>query len=954
MAGNQRLWASTSPIDNSLKRRTLLKVYANQGEYILLGSSAVGNGKSDISIYSNVSGRIGNETLGSLSFMCSTQKINTKNAAQGHISSRDQELAGPDTITNPVTATPGNKVSYNGTSGYVPCYYQAPSDGIYYVVFYGPDGGNSDINFSPDGVLNFANNSDQNTNVAAWDVTVRKSLTDTNDLNGRLFADYLSLFTGGNNRPVNSTFYIVTKDGYRYKTDLNGLDPNGFIIYGNDIGYYDSDGKTPLYHDVLGDNGINSGSLGKLKGGTNLALPTHQIFFSDPSSGQADQAIGAAGIPLMPTTPLISKPSFTGNKGPSVSYQNNGGTFSFQSNVPGSYQIIISRDGKDYTSDNLNNRVLQGTMTAANTVLWDGKDGNGKFFPVGTNYPVKIIGRNGEYHFPLIDAENSLKGGPIFTVLNGQNANSTIGIYDDRDYTTISNVNVPIYSCGANGDGGGHPSKSNSDLVTGFNTNSMVRAYGFGGDPLKINTNTPCTGAFGDAKGLDLWTFTASTPASTYVDIIANGPDLTITKSHTGNFIAGKTGLYSITVSNSNIGNGATNGAVTVSDTLPTGLTPTTASGTGWSCTISGQTVTCTRSDALAINSSYPPISVNVNVATNAPANVTNTATVSGGAEDKSNAGNNTANDPTTITPVYGISGTLYKDSNTDKNFNNGEPTLPANITVKLINPTDNSVITTTTTDVSGKYTFTGLINNNYQIQVDTSNTNIPAGYTLETPNNVAVTVNGNDTTNINFGFIPPTGKPKLLLVKRITAINGVAINSYVDDSNSTDDNDSKWPTPIDSGSKISSYLRGAINNTIVRPGDDIEYTIYFLSTGTQDATKVNICDPIPANTTFVPTAYKSQNITDGGIPGADKGIALALGSNTPTVYLTNVIDPPDRGQFYTANDPKTPSYCGSNTNGAVEVNVTRNSDLPNLPLATTPGNPTNSYGFIRFHVKVN
>jgi uncharacterized repeat protein (TIGR01451 family) len=120
-------------------------------------------------------------------------------------------------------------------------------------------------------------------------------------------------------------------------------------------------------------------------------------------------------------------------------------------------------------------------------------------------------------------------------------------------------------------------------------------------------------------------------------------PDLTISKSHTGNFTQGQTGAqYTITVSN--VGLGSTSGTVSVVDTLPAGLTATALSGTGWSCSLA--TLTCTRSDALA-SGSYPNIILTVNVASNAPSSVTNSATVSGGGEQ--NTANNTANDPTTV-----------------------------------------------------------------------------------------------------------------------------------------------------------------------------------------------------------------------------------------------------------------------------------------------------------------
>jgi uncharacterized repeat protein (TIGR01451 family) len=72
-------------------------------------------------------------------------------------------------------------------------------------------------------------------------------------------------------------------------------------------------------------------------------------------------------------------------------------------------------------------------------------------------------------------------------------------------------------------------------------------------------------------------------------------PDLTVAKSHSGNFVQGQTGAaYTITVSNG--GGAATSGTVTMTDTLPAALTPTAIGGTGWTCTLA--TLTCTRSDA--------------------------------------------------------------------------------------------------------------------------------------------------------------------------------------------------------------------------------------------------------------------------------------------------------------------------------------------------------------------
>ncbi|HEY5883589.1 MAG TPA: LamG-like jellyroll fold domain-containing protein, partial [Pyrinomonadaceae bacterium] len=126
------------------------------------------------------------------------------------------------------------------------------------------------------------------------------------------------------------------------------------------------------------------------------------------------------------------------------------------------------------------------------------------------------------------------------------------------------------------------------------------------------------------------------------------GVDLTINKSHTDIFTQGDIGkTYTITVTNN--GGTATSGTVTVTDTLPTGLTPTAPIGAhnGWTCTIVGQDLSCTRSDALNPTASYPTITLTVDVANNAPTSVDNTATVSGGGDI--NATNNSDTDQTTI-----------------------------------------------------------------------------------------------------------------------------------------------------------------------------------------------------------------------------------------------------------------------------------------------------------------
>ncbi|MGB3199455.1 MAG: hypothetical protein WBA99_01045 [Nodosilinea sp.] len=228
------------------------------------------------------------------------------------------------------------------------------------------------------------------------------------------------------------------------------------------------------------------------------------------------------------------------------------------------------------------------------------------------------------------------------------------------------------------------------------------------------------------------------------------------------------------------------------------------------------------------------------------------------------------------------------------------------------------------------------------------------ANNTVEVPAAIA----GNDT--------PVSSSPNMLLVKRITAINGTSFTSVIDGINSPgpnyvapprdqDDNHASWP---------GNFLRGQVTGNIM-PGDITEFTIYFLSSGTVSAQNALFCDLVPSNVTFIPNAYNSTAAANGPSPvpgittdGGDRGIVLGLGTQASTspypiqVSLSNSSDG-DVGQYVAPGIDLTTidsrlSGCGSNTNGAI---VAR---LGNLPKANSAGNPPGSYGFVRFQGRVN
>ncbi|NTY02256.1 S-layer family protein [Deinococcus sp. JMULE3] len=137
--------------------------------------------------------------------------------------------------------------------------------------------------------------------------------------------------------------------------------------------------------------------------------------------------------------------------------------------------------------------------------------------------------------------------------------------------------------------------------------------------------------------------------------ITVAGPDLTVDKFHSGSFQAGANGTFTLRVTNA--GPAPTTGqTVTVTDTLPAGMTAVALAGSGWTCTLSP--LRCTRSDALAAGSSYPDLLLTV---TSAAGSFTNTAAVTGGGEATAQTGNNGDSDSVTVQPSLPPSVALTK-----------------------------------------------------------------------------------------------------------------------------------------------------------------------------------------------------------------------------------------------------------------------------------------------------
>jgi uncharacterized repeat protein (TIGR01451 family) len=232
-------------------------------------------------------------------------------------------------------------------------------------------------------------------------------------------------------------------------------------------------------------------------------------------------------------------------------------------------------------------------------------------------------------------------------------------------------------------------------------------------------------------------------------------PDLAITKTHSGNFIQGQTGTYTLGVQNLPTATGPTYGPVAVTDTLPEGFDFVSATGNNWNCSAVGQQVTCVyNGPAVNPGGTLPDITLNVNV-TSPPGNYSNQAVVS--TTGDSNETNNTVTDPTRVVTTGAANLRLVKRiTNVTRS---GLPLAGINFASFVDDPNDENDNAPGWSQLSP----TGL----YNLGLD---------YPLQTNDEVDYTVyfladGGSPVTNVNVCDLIPTGTT--FVPNTIQALNG-------------------------------------------------------------------------------------------------------------------------------------------------------------------------------------
>lgn len=467
--------------------------------------------------------------------------------------------------------------------------------------------------------------------------------------------------------------------------------------------------------------------------------------------------------------------------------------------------------------------------------------------------------------------------------------------------------------------------------------------------------------------------FAGSTGSTTNIHEIQNikittiAPDLNIVKTSSPQFTVGTPGAYTLNVQNSPSA-GTTSGPITVIDTLPPGFDFISATGTSWTCSAVGSRVTCNYTGAaLRPGASAPPITINV-LPTGAIGNnltATNIARVNTPGDTNLRDNTSTVRTPVVAAPlIRAIKTSEVIDANGNGVADPGEVIVYRIAIENQGNaPSTNTVLTddipANTTYVPNSSTLNG------QPLADTSQTSpFVNGSRVSSPSQpptsgillpgTAEAVNVQFQVRINNPFpegvsqiqnqgsitsdqvrqpplltttptspgptVTPIGptQPLLRLIKRITGLNTTAYTDVVGE------NPALWPATVPPVGR-PDLINPA---TLVRSGDVVEYTVYFLSAGTRSATNVQLCDAIPDGTTFINNSF-----------AASSGILLNQ-NGTPSPQ-TNASDT-DAGSFFSPLAPIATPPCtdANNPNGSILLKL---GDLA-----------PNNAGFVRFRVKIN
>lgn len=401
-------------------------------------------------------------------------------------------------------------------------------------------------------------------------------------------------------------------------------------------------------------------------------------------------------------------------------------------------------------------------------------------------------------------------------------------------------------------------------------------------------------------------------------------PQLTITKTSNatgGTWTVGQTGAtYTLTVKNT--GTVPTSGAITVKDLLPGGITLSSSftAPSGWTCSTSGQLLTCTTTNVLTAGASVN-ITVPVNVTGTTLGTLTNKAAVGGGSDPNpipdpatctpgtGNPQNQCASVPVNVVgaPTLNVTKTVKKVAGSTSTDVYPGDTLEYTITVRNTGSADATGVTvvdalpagtTYVADSARVNGFTSTTLNGTTINLGGSTYPFASGVGICSTGTTACT-----TQTVKVDTTPTTLDNEAVITFQVkvvdpftltpSQVSNQAIVKYPGGPDTPSDNPTT-PTPGDP--TVTPVIKPAKLNVVKtvqnittgtapgttgsgKPGDVLEYCIVTTNTGSANATKITFGDTVPSNTTFQLGGY-----------GAGKDIHVTT-STGADLYYTAVPD---------------------------------------------------------------
>lgn len=439
-------------------------------------------------------------------------------------------ISAPGTIYNWQQEALGAKNSAN-PGGYKPISFIAPVTGVYTFRFFGTQ-------YSKVVAATKVKKTDtflQKTNnyVGAWDITVTANATATTPIKGRTYTDALIWTIGANvsanEKILDESVYALTKDGFEYKVDFNGLDPFGFVFYTNKRGLLVSSDEYENGHyrslarsvkskrnqlDDLIEMGVHLNSTPTTDKDESYFITFEKAdsallqHYTNRSTLANNSSIGTsdAAYTNFKYKGLNSTDDDKGTEG-------YGGYFSFNYDLstdvannsgkilPSTYEIIIDftnntilEEEYGYPAGKHNEVILSNTLVdGENKIFWNGRDEYGNVVignATGISYSIVTLNvKAGEVHFPLLDVENNRYG---------------IKIEMQNDISGIDKSK--IYYDNSDSDEYGKNIGDRKEMLTGTSSASGAMAF---------------SGNAGDYCAIDIWAdYKVATPRSNYAFIL--------------------------------------------------------------------------------------------------------------------------------------------------------------------------------------------------------------------------------------------------------------------------------------------------------------------------------------------------------------------------------------------------------------------------------------------------